>query len=99
MVGADRDGFTSDDAFAFAQGADESLLARLETAALRASGVRPRHAVVAGSGEFLARRLASRVLESGGTIVSLEAAWGPVASSAACAHALAVLAQESGGKA
>jgi (4-(4-[2-(gamma-L-glutamylamino)ethyl]phenoxymethyl)furan-2-yl)methanamine synthase len=94
MVGADREGFSSDDAFAFAQAADEVLLDRLELASKRGIAGRPRHAVVAGSGEFLARRLAARVLEPGGTMVSLEESWGPLASSAACAHALAVLAQE-----
>lgn len=99
MVGADRDGFTSGDAFAFAQAADESLTTRLVEAAARASAAtvgRPRHAVVAGSGEFLARRVASRVLEPGGQVVSLSDAWGPVASHAACAHALVTLASESG---
>ena len=97
MVGADRDGFTAEDAFAFAQTADESLTVRLERAARRVAEAtigRPRNAVVAGSGEFLARRLASRVLEPGGTVVSLAEAWGPVASSAACAHALVELARE-----
>ncbi len=97
MVGADRDGFDSGDAAAFAEAADAALLGRL---ALAAEGVaaatvgRPRHAVVAGSGEFLARRVAGRVLEPGGSVVSLAEAWGPVASSSACAHALAVLAAE-----
>ena len=97
MVGADRDGFTADDATAFAQAADEVLLDRLEHAAGRATSATigpPRHAVVAGSGEFLARRLATRLLEPGGTVVSLANAWGPVASSAACAHALVEIARE-----
>jgi probable H4MPT-linked C1 transfer pathway protein len=97
MIGSDRDGFTSDDAFAFAQAADDALIARLEEAAGRATRAtigRPRHAVLAGSGEFLACRLAGRVLEPGGTVVSLEQAWGPVASSAACAYALVELARE-----
>jgi (4-(4-[2-(gamma-L-glutamylamino)ethyl]phenoxymethyl)furan-2-yl)methanamine synthase len=97
MVGADRDGFHVDDAFAFARAADEVLLARLEAAADRAAGStvgRPRHAVVAGSGEFLARKLADRALEPGGSLVSLTEAWGPVASGAACAHALVELALE-----
>lgn len=97
MVGADRDGFTAEDAFAFAQAADESLIGRLERAARRVTEAtigRPRNAVVAGSGEFLARRLASRVLGPGGSVVSLAEAWGPVASSAACAHALVELAGE-----
>jgi probable H4MPT-linked C1 transfer pathway protein len=97
MVGADREGFDSGDADAFARAADEVVLARLEAAALGATwpGLgRPRHAVVAGSGEFLARRLAGRVLETGGSVVSLAQAWGPVASVAACAHALVELAGE-----
>jgi (4-(4-[2-(gamma-L-glutamylamino)ethyl]phenoxymethyl)furan-2-yl)methanamine synthase len=93
MVGADRDGFTTEDAFAFAQAADRALLDRLETASRRASGgVQPSHAVVAGSGEFLARRLASRILEPGGRVVSIEEAWGPIASIAACAYAMVLLA-------
>ena len=73
------------------------LTDRLELAARRACAEtigRPRNAVVAGSGEFLARRLASKVLEPGGTVVSLSQAWGTVASSAACAHALVELALE-----
>jgi (4-(4-[2-(gamma-L-glutamylamino)ethyl]phenoxymethyl)furan-2-yl)methanamine synthase len=97
MVGADRDGFTADDAFAFAQAADEILTDRLKRSARRACSEtigRPRNAVVGGSGEFLAGRVASRVLEPGGTVVSLTEAWGPVASSAACAHALVILARE-----
>jgi probable H4MPT-linked C1 transfer pathway protein len=95
MVGADRDGFRSEDAMALAQAADEAVLARLEAAGLKACGTRPRHAVVGGSGEFVARRLAQQFLEPGGKVISLEEAWGPVASSAACAHALVILAQES----
>ncbi len=97
MVGADRDSFHPVDALAFARAADEALLARLEAAANRATGPtvgRPRHAVVAGSGEFLARRLADRVLEPGGSLVMLTEAWGPAASGAACARALVELALE-----
>lgn len=97
MIGADRDTFTAEDALAFARAADDTLLARLEMVADRACGAtigRPRVAVVAGSGEFLARRLAHRVVEPGGTIMSLNEAWGPVASTAGCAHALLVLAGE-----
>jgi probable H4MPT-linked C1 transfer pathway protein len=97
MIGTDRDTFTADDALAFAHAADAALLARLETAAGRACRAtigRPRSAVVAGSGEFLARRLAQRVIEPGGTILGLNEAWGTVASSAGCAYALLVLASE-----
>jgi probable H4MPT-linked C1 transfer pathway protein len=97
MIGTDRDSFSADDALAFAQAADGALLARLEAAADRAWGAtmgRPRSAVVAGSGEFLARRLAERIIEPGGNIIGLNEAWGSVASSAGCAHALLVLAGE-----
>ena len=59
-------------------------MARLAAAADRACLAtvgRPRVAVVSGSGEFLARRLARRVIEQGGTIIGLDEAWGPIASS------------------
>ena len=94
MVGADRDTFDNSDALTLAQGADEALIQRLIQAACLATGQPVGQVVVAGSGEFLARRLAARILQPGGTMVSLAEAWGPMASSAACAHALVVLAQE-----
>lgn len=97
MVGADHDSFSTDDAQAFAEAADACLMARLASAAERACLAtvgQPRAAVVAGSGEFLARRLAPRVLPPGGKVVGLEEAWGTLASSAGCAHALLVLALE-----
>jgi (4-(4-[2-(gamma-L-glutamylamino)ethyl]phenoxymethyl)furan-2-yl)methanamine synthase len=98
MVGADRDGFDDSDAFELSQSLDDVLMARLRRAAERVTWAtvgRPDHIVVAGSGEFLARRLATQVLSRGGTILSLADAWGPGGSTAACAHALAVLASES----
>jgi probable H4MPT-linked C1 transfer pathway protein len=97
MVCADREGFSADDALALARDADLALLRRLQLAAERACQPtigRPAAAVVAGSGEFLARRLAQQVIEPGGAIISLKEAWGAGASSAACAYALAVLASE-----
>jgi probable H4MPT-linked C1 transfer pathway protein len=99
MVGADRDGFSPDDARAFAGAADAALMARLVASANRACTElgRPRGAVVAGSGEFLARRLASQVVEPGRPIIELRQAWGPVASGAGCAPALVVLATERDG--
>jgi probable H4MPT-linked C1 transfer pathway protein len=100
MVGADRDGFSDEDALELADAADEALLRRLETAAVRACRPtvgRPATAVVAGSGEFLARRLARRVVGRGGAILSLSESWGPVASTAGCAHALLALAIETTG--
>ncbi len=100
MVGADRDAFSDEDALALADAADEALLRRLEAAAVRACRPtvgRPGAAVVAGTGEFLARRLARRVVERGGTIVGLAESWGPVASTAGCARALLALALETTG--
>ncbi len=100
MVGADRDSFSEEDARAFAEAADEALMTRLTAAAERACLDHigpPRGAVVAGSGEFLARRVARRVVGPDGPIISLEDAWGSVASSAACAYALVVLAAERDG--
>ena len=99
MVGADRNSFTADDARAFALAADDALMARLVVAAERACVAtvgRPRSAVVSGSGEFLARRLAERMLLPGceRNVISLDEAWGPVASSAGCAYALLVVAAE-----
>lgn len=97
MVGADRDGFTADDALTFAGAAAESLVDRLVEAAGRASGAAgrpPESVVVSGSGEFLAREVGRRVLMPGCPLVSLAEAWGPAASDAACAHALVLLAGE-----
>jgi probable H4MPT-linked C1 transfer pathway protein len=97
MVGADRDGFSREDAIAFARSAQECLIERLVHAAMRASAPtigRPGAAVVSGSGEFLARRLAGRILEPEGPIIGLNDAWGAVASSAGCAYALVLLAAE-----
>jgi (4-(4-[2-(gamma-L-glutamylamino)ethyl]phenoxymethyl)furan-2-yl)methanamine synthase len=97
MVGADRDGFSEEDARAFARAADECLIHRLTLAAERATGPtigRPTAAVVAGSGEFLARRLARRVIEPNAPIVGLKEVWGAVASSAGCAFALVKIASE-----
>ena len=99
MVGADRDDFSTDDALALARAADEALMARLESSTDRACLAtvgRPGGVVVAGSGSFLARRLAARVVEPGGPVIELDQVWGPVASAAACAHALLLLASEEG---
>lgn len=92
MVGLDRDDFTPEDAFTLAEATDSALMDRLVAAANRVwldeMGDRPATVVVAGSGEFLARRVAERVLAPGGSIVSLAQAWGTEASTSACAHAL-----------
>jgi probable H4MPT-linked C1 transfer pathway protein len=97
MVGSDSEDCSAPDAVAFAREADQCLLRRLELAATRACQPtigRPTVAVVAGSGEFLARRLAQQIIEPGGSIIGLTEAWGAAASSAGCAHALAALASE-----
>jgi probable H4MPT-linked C1 transfer pathway protein len=97
MVGADRDSFSPEDARSFAQAADDALMTRLGSAADRACLAtvgRPVGAVVCGSGSFLARRLASRLIPEGAPIRSLDESWGPLASHAGCAYALVVLAGE-----
>ena len=97
MVGADRDGFSARRRNQFAQAAEECLIERLCQAAERACAAtigRPAAAVISGSGSFLARRLARRLIGPGGPIISLKEAWGAVASSAGCAHALLTLAAE-----
>lgn len=101
MIGADRDSFSNEDAEAFAWAADECLLGRLMAAVERACLAtvgRPEAAVIAGSGGFVAQRLARRVIKTGGPVINLDQAWGPIASSAGCAYALLVLAQETLGK-
>ena len=97
MICLDREGFTDQDAIAFSQATDQVLLDRLAFALDRAclpTIGQPRSAVVSGSGEFLARRLAARSIAPGGTILSLREAWGPAASTAGCASAVLMLAQE-----
>lgn len=98
MVCADRETFSADDALAFARAADSALTDRLVESARRVAreslGGPPRAAVVSGSGEFLAARVAALVVEPGGTIVRLSHAWGRAASEAACARALLILAAE-----
>jgi len=98
MIGADRSEFSLDDARELAREADHALMDRLVTVAKRCCFGqigRPRTAIVAGQGEFLARRLALRLLASDGQIVSLREAWGETASAAGCAYAVMKLAIES----
>ena len=92
MVGLDRDDFTPEDASTLAQAADFALVERLVAAADRISFAaledHPSNVVVAGSGEFLAHRIAEHVVDRGCPIISLNQVWGSEASTAACAHAL-----------
>jgi probable H4MPT-linked C1 transfer pathway protein len=97
MVGADVEGFTDEDATVLANAADEALVARLIEAAGQACVRRwgkPTTVVVSGSGEFLASRVAHRVVSSDGRVVSLANLWGHGPSEWACAQALLVLARE-----
>jgi probable H4MPT-linked C1 transfer pathway protein len=97
MVCADRDTFSADDALALARSAQQALMQRLVKAALRVCNEtigKPRVAVVAGSGEFLARRSAEAVLGPDRPILSLAEAWGCTGSTAGCALALLRLAAE-----
>ena len=100
MIGADRDGFPIEDALELSLAADAALTARLVENARRVvvgAGLdQPCGVVVSGSGAFLARRVACRVVEPGTPILALDEAWGPTVSEAACAYALTVLAAEQG---
>jgi probable H4MPT-linked C1 transfer pathway protein len=96
MVGADLETFSAEDAQVLAQAVDEALLQRLETASRHAcrSVAPPCSAVLSGSGEFLGRRLAARLLPDSAPIVSLTEIWGSAGSVAACARAILVLVRE-----
>ena len=95
IIGADRSVFTIGDALSIAGAADEVLVARLVGAGRRAIGptsVPPATAVISGSGEFLARRVA-RILAPDAAILSLGDLWGVDDAEAACARALVILAR------
>lgn len=95
MVCADRESCSDEDAVDLARAADGVLFERLLASARRACEATvgtPRVAVVSGSGEFLARRVAEALVGPSGTVRSLGELWGPAASDAACARALIELA-------
>jgi (4-(4-[2-(gamma-L-glutamylamino)ethyl]phenoxymethyl)furan-2-yl)methanamine synthase len=97
MICADRETFTIDDARQFAHDADLCVTKRLVHAAERACRAtvgQPVAAVIAGSGDFLAARVARPVIPPDGRVISLNEAWGPVASAAGCAYAVVQLAAE-----
>jgi hypothetical protein len=97
MVGADGRAFSANDAHELAVAADEALTARLAAAGARTCGAGaglPAIAIVSGSGEFLAQRIARRISSAGAPILRLRDAWGPGPSDAACAYALVQLAAE-----
>lgn len=99
VISSDGRAFTPSDATDLARAADEALLARLESAGRRVVASLPPcdgspTVVIAGSGEFLARRLAHRLLP-GAPVASLAEGPGAAVSSAACAWALVALALNS----
>jgi hypothetical protein len=94
IVGADSDGFASEDARILAEAAHWALVSRLADAASRvatAAKIPPTVAIISGSGEFLARAVARR-LAGVSSILSLCELWGPHASITACAGGLLSLA-------
>ena len=93
MIGSDRNEFSEAEAREFAAEIDRILLGRLVRAA-EGVGPRPARVIVAGSGEFLARRVAARVVEPGGEVVALADLWDQARSDAGCAHALLELARD-----
>ncbi len=96
MICADRDTFTEDDATTAAQAVSNGQLSKLIVAAgqvLAGLPQRPSTVIISGQGEFLARRLITR-LALGSKVVSLAQEIGDSASHCAPAHALAVIARE-----
>jgi probable H4MPT-linked C1 transfer pathway protein len=100
MVAADHESFTLQDATSLSQSFRGALLDRLLEAAetsCRWLRRRPESVILSGSGEFLGREVARRVLPETGSITSLAERWGAEASVAACARALLELVGQSEG--
>jgi hypothetical protein len=96
---ADRTTFSLDDARLAAEAVLQAQAARIGVAAqriVRNLPERPNTMVISGRGEFLARRVVER-LRIDCRLVSLNEQLGPAVSTAATAHALAVLAREYAG--
>lgn len=99
MVGADRESFTEEEALDLSKSLDKALLERLAEAGLRVlqSLLKiPKIVVIAGSGEFLARRLKACLFGEEVPLVPLGELWGAGASTAACARALLILSADRG---
>lgn len=95
MVGADRDTLSDHDVKSLACSLDEKLSSRLIREARRVLGGNPTPPptiVIAGSGAFLARRVARILQPDPSRVLDLGSLWGADASHAAAAHAVAVLA-------
>ncbi len=96
-VGADRETFSLDDARLLAATYDSILMERLVAnahAACEPTIGSPRSAVIAGSGSFLARRVAQCVIATRESIVDLAEHWDQNRSDCACAVAVSILAKE-----
>lgn len=96
VICADREVFSHEDARVVAEAVGRAQMERFERALdriLDRLGKVPKTVVLSGEGEFLARRLATRV-SGDPKIVSLAEEFSPVVSKAACAYALAVIAEE-----
>jgi probable H4MPT-linked C1 transfer pathway protein len=92
MICADKETCLVEDAMKLARGVYHRQLALMKDAVVQVSVHLPRPPetlVISGSGEFLARRLVGGV-----KTISLAEKLGPAMSSAACAYAVAMLAQE-----
>jgi probable H4MPT-linked C1 transfer pathway protein len=74
--------------------AQRRLLSRAVLRVARTMGGRPRSVILAGSGEFLARKVIREDLRWSCRLISLARRLGPDLSSAACAYAVATLAAE-----
>jgi probable H4MPT-linked C1 transfer pathway protein len=101
MICADDESFNHRDAVVLATAVRDAQAHRLASAAQRVMNEmpdRPQAFIVAGQGEFLARRaveaLRSDALGSEAQVVSLARDLGFLVSRCACAHALAVLSRE-----
>jgi probable H4MPT-linked C1 transfer pathway protein len=97
MLCTDVETSTPQERRAVAEQAAKRQTSLLEEAVARVSGrlpLPPRAFVLSGSGEFLARQILPR--DDGLRVASLARELGPALSTAACAYAVAVLANESG---
>ena len=97
MLGLDFEHFTDAEATDLAAQADKQIVRILEKAVATVSGKlpgsKPERIVVSGSGAFLARKIAEKVVPAE-RIIDLESIWGPEKTSAACAVAIVRLATE-----
>jgi probable H4MPT-linked C1 transfer pathway protein len=100
MLCSDAESFTAQDALALARRAAyrqvEAIAARVSDVLARLQ-TPPGGVIVAGSGEFLARRVLQRLALPTTRVISLSAQLGTEISTAACAYAVAHLAAQSRG--